>query len=146
MRQLERIYPPALASGPLFIWRKTLSLLTRNGRFNGFSTPFTRQTGLEVVQPLIEGFNVLPTDACEGENVVVTWNAIDNPPATGRAALRARFIRAAKQHRRDFTVDWQHLKLNDRRPGAIVLSDPIEHTNSRVDRLIAEIERSETEP
>ena len=73
-------------------------------------------------------------------------HAIDNPPATGRAALRARFIRAAKQHRRDFTVDWQHLKLNDRRPGTIVLSDPLEHTNSRVDRLIAEIERSETEP
>jgi hypothetical protein len=28
-------------------WRKALNLITDNGRLNGFSNAFTRQTGLE---------------------------------------------------------------------------------------------------
>ncbi len=35
------------------------------------------------------------------------------PPQTTRARLRGAFIKAAKARRRDFTVDWMHLKLND---------------------------------
>ncbi|MGH7912817.1 MAG: Pup--protein ligase, partial [Candidatus Dormibacteraceae bacterium] len=39
--------------------------------------------------------------------------AVDQPPQTTRARLRGEFIRRAKERRRDFTVDWVHLKLND---------------------------------
>src|SRR5580700_7803583 len=35
------------------------------------------------------------------------------PPQTTRAKLRGEFIRRAQEKRRDFTVDWVHLKLND---------------------------------
>src|SRR5689334_8677171 len=36
------------------------------------------------------------------------------PPQTTRARLRGDFIRRAQEQRRDFTVDWVHLKLNAR--------------------------------
>ncbi|CAM5491831.1 Pup--protein ligase [Streptomyces tendae] len=39
------------------------------------------------------------------------------PPQTTRARLRGDFIRRAQEQRRDFTVDWVHLKLAER-PGA----------------------------
>src|SRR5205807_4446101 len=39
--------------------------------------------------------------------------AMREPPQTTRAKLRGEFIRQAKQRRRDYTVDWVHLKLND---------------------------------
>ncbi len=39
--------------------------------------------------------------------------AMREPPQTTRARLRGEFIRQAKQRRRDYTVDWVHLKLND---------------------------------
>ncbi|GIS99446.1 MAG: hypothetical protein CM1200mP26_11590 [Acidimicrobiales bacterium] len=39
--------------------------------------------------------------------------AVEEAPATTRARLRGDFIRRAKERRRDFTVDWVHLKLND---------------------------------
>src|ERR1700756_464632 len=35
------------------------------------------------------------------------------PPQTTRAKLRGEFIRRAQEKRRDFTVDWVHLKLHD---------------------------------
>jgi len=34
-------------------------------------------------------------------------------PPRHRARLRGAFVRRAKERRRDFTVDWVHLKLND---------------------------------
>jgi len=39
--------------------------------------------------------------------------AVDEPPQTTRARLRGEFIRRAKERKRDYTVDWVHLKLND---------------------------------
>ena len=39
------------------------------------------------------------------------------PPQNTRARLRGEFIRKAQERRRDFTVDWVHLK---RRPGLVV--------------------------
>ena len=41
------------------------------------------------------------------------FEAISVPPQTTRARLRGEFIRRAQERRRDFTVDWVHLKLND---------------------------------
>src|SRR5215472_2162907 len=68
--------------GPLFRWRKALSDLTCNGRDATFSTEFTWEKGLEVVQPNVYGFTVQPTNTCAETNVHVTWDAANNPPGT----------------------------------------------------------------
>ena len=58
------------------------------------------------------------------------------PPETTRAKLRGDFIRAAQEHRRDFTVDWVHLKLNDQAQRTVLCKDPFLAADPRVDRLI----------
>jgi proteasome accessory factor A len=50
--------------------------------------------------------------------------AMAQPPSTTRARLRGAFIKAAKQRRRDFTVDWVHLKLNDQAQRTVLCKDP----------------------
>ncbi|WGW13629.1 Pup--protein ligase [Saxibacter everestensis] len=59
------------------------------------------------------------------------------PPSTTRAKLRGDFIRAAQDHRRDFTVDWVHLKLNDQAQRTVLCKDPFRSVDDRVERLIA---------
>ena len=58
------------------------------------------------------------------------------PPQTTRAKLRGDFIRKAQERRRDFTVDWVHLKLNDQSQRTVLCKDPFRHTDERVTRLI----------
>jgi proteasome accessory factor A len=38
--------------------------------------------------------------------------AVNTPPQSTRARLRGAFIKRAKERKRDYTVDWVHLKLN----------------------------------
>jgi proteasome accessory factor A len=64
-------------------------------------------------------------------------HAMTHAPPDTRAALRGRFIRAAKERRRDFTVDWVHLKLNDQAQRTVLCKDPFAHEDERVDKLIA---------
>ena len=52
------------------------------------------------------------------------------------AKLRGDFIRQAKISKRDFTVDWVHLKLNDETPKTVVCKDPFQSVDDRVQRLI----------
>jgi len=59
------------------------------------------------------------------------------PPQTTRAKLRGDFVRAAQDKRRDFTVDWVHLKLNDQAQRTVLCKDPFASTDERVERLIA---------
>jgi proteasome accessory factor A len=63
-------------------------------------------------------------------------NAIRTPPQTTRARLRGEFIRVAKARKRDFTVDWVHLKLNDQAQRTVLCKDPFKSHDERVDRLI----------
>ncbi|MST34783.1 Pup--protein ligase [Acidimicrobiaceae bacterium USS-CC1] len=65
--------------------------------------------------------------------------AIDEPPQTTRARLRGEFIRRAKERRRDFTVDWVHLKLNDQAQRTVLCKDPFKSRDERVERLIASL-------
>ncbi|GGO91839.1 Pup--protein ligase [Nocardioides phosphati] len=58
------------------------------------------------------------------------------PPQTTRAKLRGDFIRAAQDGRRDFTVDWVHLKLNDQAQRTVLCKDPFRAVDERVQRLI----------
>jgi proteasome accessory factor A len=67
------------------------------------------------------------------------FEAKEIPPQTTRAKLRGEFIRRAEERRRDFTVDWVHLKLNDQAQGTLLLKDPFRSVDERVDRLIAGI-------
>ncbi|MBI2237878.1 MAG: Pup--protein ligase [Actinobacteria bacterium] len=63
--------------------------------------------------------------------------AMREPPQTTRAKLRGDFIRQAKQKRRDYTVDWVHLKLNDQAQRTVLCKDPFRSVDERVDQLIA---------
>jgi proteasome accessory factor A len=62
--------------------------------------------------------------------------ATASAPSTTRAHLRGRFITAAKQKQRDYTVDWVHLKLNDQSQRTVVCNDPFQYQDERVDQLI----------
>jgi len=72
---------------------------------------------------------------------VVTDEAIETamrqPPQTTRAKLRGDFIRQAKAKRRDYTVDWVHLKLNDQAQRTVLCKDPFRSADERVEQLIA---------
>ena len=68
---------------------------------------------------------------------LATFEAKTRPPQTTRARLRGEFIKAAQAKRRDFTVDWVHLKLNDQAQRTVLCKDPFRAVDERVDRLIA---------
>jgi proteasome accessory factor A len=59
------------------------------------------------------------------------------PPQTTRARLRGEFIKHAQERRRDFTVDWVHLKLNDQAQRTVLCKDPFKSVDDRVEKLIA---------
>ena len=63
--------------------------------------------------------------------------AMREPPQTTRAKLRGDFIKHAKQRRRDYTVDWVHLKLNDQAQRTVLCKDPFRSVDERVEQLIA---------
>ncbi len=65
--------------------------------------------------------------------------AMDTPPQTTRARLRGEFIRRAKERKRDFTVDWVHLKLNDQAQRTVLCKDPFKYQDERVEKLIASL-------
>ncbi|MGG5172534.1 Pup--protein ligase [Pseudarthrobacter sp. J1738] len=65
--------------------------------------------------------------------------AVDTPPQTTRAKLRGEFVRRAQAAGRDYTVDWVHLKLNDRVHQTILCKDPFLSTDERVDAILESI-------
>ena len=67
--------------------------------------------------------------------------ATSTPPATTRAHMRGTFIKAAKEWRRDYTVDWVHLKLNDEMQRTVLLKDPFKSTDERFQKLLTSLER-----
>ena len=69
-----------------------------------------------------------------------TFEAKSIPPQTTRAKLRGDFVRAASANRRDFTVDWVHLKLNDHSQRTVLCKDPFAAADERVERLIASMD------
>ena len=58
------------------------------------------------------------------------------PPQTTRAKLRGDFVRKAQEAKRDYTVDWVHLKLNDQAQRTVLCKDPFQSVDERVERLI----------
>jgi len=45
-------------------------------------------------------------------------------------------VRQAKERKRDYTVDWVHLKLNDQAQRTVLCKDPFLAQDERVDALI----------
>jgi proteasome accessory factor A len=70
-------------------------------------------------------------------NDLTIFEAKNLPPQTTRAKLRGDFIAKAQEKRRDFTVDWVHLKLNDQAQRTVLCKDPFKSVDERVERLIA---------
>ena len=66
-------------------------------------------------------------------------DAMNTPPQTTRARLRGAFIKRAKERKRDYTVDWVHLKLNDQAQRTVLCKDPFKSRDERVERLIASL-------
>jgi proteasome accessory factor A len=71
---------------------------------------------------------------CTDEHIL---DATINPPETTRARLRGAFIKRAKERKRDYTVDWVHLKLNDQAQRTVLCKDPFKSQDERVEKLIA---------
>ncbi|MGB2756775.1 MAG: Pup--protein ligase [Acidimicrobiia bacterium] len=76
-------------------------------------------------------------DRMTDEDAITT--AMDVAPTTTRAHLRGQFIRKAKAAKRDYTVDWVHLKLNDQAQRTVLCKDPFLAQDDRVERLIASL-------
>jgi proteasome accessory factor A len=70
-------------------------------------------------------------------NDLTVFEAKGVPPQTTRAKLRGDFIKRAQERRRDFTVDWVHLKLNDQAQRTVLCKDPYRSVDERVEKLIA---------
>ncbi len=66
-------------------------------------------------------------------------HAVEHPPQTTRARLRGEFIKRAKERKRDYTVDWVHLKLNDQAQRTVLCQGPFKAEDERVDKLIASL-------
>lgn len=67
---------------------------------------------------------------------LATFEAKSIPPQSTRARLRGEFIKRAQERRRDFTVDWVHLKLNDQSARTVLCKDPFRSVDERVEKLI----------
>ncbi|PZP02435.1 MAG: Pup--protein ligase [Corynebacterium urealyticum] len=63
--------------------------------------------------------------------------AMDQAPTTTRAALRGRFLSAAREHGCATTVDWMRLKINGEFGSEVALPDPFAATDPQVDEMIA---------
>jgi len=94
----------------------------------------------EAVLPHLEGALLERRNAVER---TATDEAIEEatttPPQTTRARLRGAFIKRAKERKRDYTVDWVHLKLNDQAQRTVLCKDPFKSRDDRVERLIASL-------
>ncbi len=116
---------------------------------------YRRKHGLELKDPRVMLIDLSYHDVAEARGLhnlmgrrglverMVTDTAIATatrkPPQTTRARLRGEFIAAAKARKRDFTVDWVHLKLNDQAQRTVLCKDPFKATDERVARLIASL-------
>jgi proteasome accessory factor A len=73
-------------------------------------------------------------------NTIVDQNMINNAiyfaPESTRAKLRGEFIKKAQEKKRDYTVDWVHLKINDQNQRTVVCKDPFKFVDERVQDLI----------
>jgi len=71
--------------------------------------------------------------------------AVDNPPATTRAAIRGEFLSAVRERGLAHNVDWVHLKVNRPEPRTVELQDPFATADDAAADLISWVGAQETE-
>nr|WP_315501958.1 Pup--protein ligase [Actinomyces oris] len=71
--------------------------------------------------------------------------AVDTPPATTRARLRGAVVARAEDLRRDVSVDWVGVRLDDGVCSPVTLSDPFCAVDERIDALLESMERPATD-
>ncbi|WP_143224212.1 MULTISPECIES: Pup--protein ligase [Actinomyces] len=71
--------------------------------------------------------------------------AVDTPPATTRARLRGAVVARAEDLRRDVSVDWVGVRLDDGVCSPVMLSDPFCAVDERIDALLESMERPATD-
>ena len=147
----------------LSLWRRTLSAvenadLSLIDREIDWATKYTlieryrRKHDLPLSSPRIAQLDLAYHDIRRGRGLyylLESRGAVDRvtrdldifeaksvPPQTTRAKLRGDFIRRAQDKRRDFTVDWVHLKLNDQAQRTVLCKDPFRSVDDRVEKLI----------
>lgn len=114
---------------------------------------YARRHGLELDSPRIAQLDLAYHDISRSRGVfnllerqglaarlstdLEVFQAKSVPPQTTRAKLRGDFVRRATEKRRDFTVDWVHLKLNDQAQRTVLCKDPFASVDERVERLMA---------
>ena len=127
-------------------WAIKRRLLERYKERLGCALDDSRLARLEMayhdVSPNRGVFNRLQADGLvkrvvEDQDIV---NAMTQPPATTRAALRGRFVTAALESGLDYTVDWVHLKFSGTEPRTVLLKDPFRNVDERVDVLLASLD------
>lgn len=72
-------------------------------------------------------------------------HAVDNPPATTRAAVRGEFLTAVRERGLAHNVDWVHLKVNRPEPRTVELQDPFANADDAAADLISWVRAQETE-
>ena len=71
--------------------------------------------------------------------------AVDTPPATTRARLRGAVVARAEDLRRDVSVDWVRVRLDDGVCSPVTLNDPFCAVDERIDALLESMERPATD-
>lgn len=71
--------------------------------------------------------------------------AVDTPPATTRARLRGAVVARAEDLRRDVSIDWVGVRLDDGVCSPVTLSDPFCAVDERIDALLESMERPATD-
>jgi len=65
--------------------------------------------------------------------------AVHEPPQDTRARLRSMFIKHASKTGRPFSVDWAYVRFNDRVGSSVVLKDPFNAENERLESLLSHL-------
>ncbi|MGR6900713.1 Pup--protein ligase [Glutamicibacter sp. BSL13] len=63
-------------------------------------------------------------------------HAVSHPPQSTRAAIRAKFVNAARATGRRYSTDWVHMKYEEGPGGVVLCKDPFATEDPRVDELI----------
>ena len=70
-------------------------------------------------------------------------HAVDDPPATTRAAVRGEFLTAVRERGLAHNVDWVHLKVNRPEPRTVELQDPFANADDAAADLISWVRAQE---
>jgi proteasome accessory factor A len=128
-------------------WAIKKRLIERYQERTGASLLDPRLARLELAYHDIGTQGLAPRLAAAGAMATVVGSdavrdAIVHPPATTRAAIRGRFVAAARAAGADYSADWTHLKLGAPHSQTVDLLDPFASTDQAAERLIEDLLRA----